>query len=111
MNPLARDMMKSLAVIAALVFIANNHSHAAVDNNYERSLARGSVEDVTPQQKYNTAIREAGGAYKENLRDCAQTATDVKACNREAKSTYDRDMADARRILGGGNANLAQRIY
>ena len=110
MNPIARDMMKCFAVIAALVFIVNNHSHAAVVGD-ESSLARGSVEDMTPQQKYNSAIREAGGAYKESLRDCAQTGTDVKACNREAKSTYDRDMADAKRLLTGGNGKVARRIY
>jgi hypothetical protein len=82
----------SLAVTAGLA-----RADAANDN---RSLEKGAVEDVTPQQKYQSAIREAGGAYKESLRDCAQVSgIDRPACTREAKATYDGDMAEARDLL------------
>ena len=66
----------------------------------EQALAKGAIEDQTPQQKYNTAIREAGGGYKEWLRDCNNGPADLKrACTAEAKATYDSDMARAKLIL------------
>ena len=65
-----------------------------------QSLERGAVADVTPQQKYQSAIREAGGAYKEWLGECMSlSAADQKVCRQEAKATYDADMAAAKQIL------------
>ena len=61
---------------------------------------RGAVADVTPQQKYRTAINEAGGGYKVYLEECSTlAAAERTACRRDAKSLYDRDMAAARQIL------------
>lgn len=66
----------------------------------ERLLERGAVADVTPQQRYRTAINEAGGGYKLWLAECAaMAASERTACRREAKVAYDRDMAAARAIL------------
>ena len=66
----------------------------------EQALARGAIEDVTPQQQYRTAIREAGGGHKEWLRECNNGPADLRrACTVEAKETYDRDMARAKLIL------------
>jgi hypothetical protein len=66
----------------------------------ERLLERGAVADMTPQQRYRTAINEAGGGYKLWLAECASmAATERTACRREAKVAYDRDMAAARAIL------------
>ena len=63
-------------------------------------IMRGAVADVTPQQKYRTAINEAGGGYKVYLEECAKlAAAERTACRRDAKSLYDRDMAAARQIL------------
>ncbi|MEP7156361.1 MAG: hypothetical protein ABI905_11350 [Betaproteobacteria bacterium] len=108
MNHFAKEMTKGAAIAAVLMMIfSNNPTHAATgedESYFARSLARGAVEDVTPQQKYRTAIREAGGGYKESQRECARAGGDVKSCLREAKATYDRDMAEARRILGGNGA-------
>ena len=68
----------------------------------DRELASTSIPDVTPQQQYRSAIREAGGAYKESLRECAGlSGTEKSNCVRDAKATYDRDMADARALLRG----------
>ena len=88
------------ALATALLSIFN-FAHAALGSN-EQSLAMGAVEDVTPQQKYRTAIREAGGGYKEWLRECDNMpSADRRACKLEAKATYDRDMAEAQMILRG----------
>jgi hypothetical protein len=66
----------------------------------ERLLERGSIPDTTPQQRYRTAINEAGGGYKVWLAECAaMPAAERAACRREAKVVYDRDMAAARAIL------------
>ena len=101
MNLIARRNNKIEMVVATVMFFATSFAHAA-STNYEQSLQRGAVEDVTSQQKYRTAIREAGGGYKESLRECVHAAgVDRRACTLEAKATYDRDMAEARIILGG----------
>ena len=66
----------------------------------ESLIMRGAVADVTPQQKYRTAINEAGGGYKVYLEECATLANAGRtACRRDAKSLYDRDMLAARQIL------------
>ena len=101
MKLIARRNIKIEMVVATLMFFAAGFAHAE-PINYELSLQRGAVEDVTPQQKYRTAIREAGGGYKESLRECARaTGIDRRSCTLEAKATYDRDMAEARMILRG----------
>ena len=88
-----------VALLATVCVAAVSVVHASVASD-EQSLRRGAVEDVTPQQKYQSAIREAGGAQKEALRECALAAPDARrACTREAKASYEREMADAKMIL------------
>lgn len=66
----------------------------------EQLLERGAVADMTPQQRYRTAINEAGGGYKLYLAECAAiAAAERTACRRDAKALYDRDMAAARAIF------------
>lgn len=68
----------------------------------EASLARGAVPDTTPQQRYQTAIREAGGGLKVSLEECrAMVAADRRACESQARARYQADMAKAKRILRG----------
>ena len=93
--------IKGAAALATALLVTTTSAYAAPGND-EQSLQRGAVEDVTPQQKYRSAIREAGGAYKESLRECDLTSGDARrACTREAKSAYERDMAEAKVILLG----------
>ena len=90
------------ALVLAAVLGASAGVVCASPASDEQALAKGAVEDVTPQQKYNTAIREAGGGYKEWLRECNNGPADLRrACSAEAKATYDRDMARAKLILAG----------
>ena len=66
----------------------------------EASLARGAVPDTTPQQRYQTAIREAGGGLKVSLAECREMASaDRKRCESEARGRYQADMAKARAML------------
>lgn len=102
MNQFAKHVKQNrqaAAMLATMLFTFAGFAHASAASD-EQSLRRGGVEDVMPQQKYRSAIREAGGAYKEALRECAQAARDNRRqCIREAKATYDSDMAQAKLIL------------
>jgi hypothetical protein len=99
MNQLIARNMKRAAVLATTLIFAATFAHATTASDTQ-SLDRGAIADVTPQQKYQSAIREAGGAYKESLRDCTQTASnDRQACVRDARNTYDHDMAQAKLLL------------
>ncbi len=87
---------KGWTLLAATFFVVAAVAHASPASD-EQSLQRGGVEDVTPQQKYQSAIREAGGAYKESLRECSQASIgDRVACASQAKATYNRDMEEAK---------------
>jgi hypothetical protein len=100
MNHNTKYTTPSIATLALVLCCLSYSLAQATPAADDRSLARGATEDVTPRQRYDSAIREAGGAYKESLRDCASApAAERPACVREAKATYDRDMADARRLL------------
>ena len=100
MNPLIQSRLRYAASLALALLAATTIANASPASD-ENSLQRGASEDVTAQQKYRSAIREAGGAYKEALRECDQQSgvESRRACTREAKATYDREMADARRII------------
>lgn len=64
----------------------------------EASLARGAVPDTTVQQRYQSAIREAGGGLKVSLEECKTVpqGKERKGCEAEARSRYQQDMANAR---------------
>ena len=97
MNQIAKHGKKG--VLRLWLLAAACVANAACANEAQ-SLERGAVADVTPQQKYQSAIREAGGAYKEWLRECMPlSAADQRACRQEAKASYDADMAAAKQIL------------
>jgi hypothetical protein len=90
----------STFLVSALLLVSASAVLAQPVAMEERLLERGAVEDATPQQKYRTAINEAGGGYKLYLEECASmAAAERTACRREAKAVYDRDMAAARQIL------------
>lgn len=85
--------------IAALALSA---SLAAAQRGDEASLARGAVPDTTPQQRYDTAIREAGGGLKVSLEECrSMAAAERRSCESQARARYQQDMANARAIRRG----------
>ena len=86
--------------LSAALLAAGSVAEAQPAARENSLIARGAVADVTPQQKYRTAINEAGGGYKVYLEECSTlAAAERTACRRDAKSLYDRDMAAARQIL------------
>ncbi|MBX9832751.1 MAG: hypothetical protein K2X78_06860 [Burkholderiaceae bacterium] len=73
---------------------------AAWAQSEEASLQRGSVADVTPQQRHQSAIREAGGGLKVSLEECrAMVPADRRSCESQARSRYTADMATAKAML------------
>jgi hypothetical protein len=93
-TPLSSFLASAILAVSASAALAQP---VAIE---EQLLARGAVADATPQQRYRTAINEAGGGYKLWLAECAaMAAAERTACRREAKAAYDRDMAAARAIL------------
>ncbi|MFY3386533.1 hypothetical protein [Paracidovorax sp. MALMAid1276] len=66
----------------------------------EASLQRGAQPDTTGQQRYQSAIREAGGGLKVSLAECAAMgAAERRSCEPQARSRYQRDMAAAKVYL------------
>lgn len=73
---------------------------AGAQTGDEASLARGAVPDTTPQQRYQTAIREAGGGLKVSLEECrAMASAERRSCESQARARYQSDMAKARAML------------
>lgn len=66
----------------------------------EASLARGATPDTTPRQRYQSAIREAGGGLKVSLEECRTLeVAERKACESQARTRYQSDMAAAQALL------------
>jgi hypothetical protein len=71
----------------------------------EASLPRGASPDATPQQRYQTAIREAGGGLKVSLEECRTlVAVERKGCESTARARYKADMDAARAMLRNPDA-------
>lgn len=72
----------------------------AMAQSDEVSLQRGAQPDTTPQQRYQTAIREAGGGLKVSLQECAAMGSaERRSCESQARSRYQADMAAAKAML------------
>ena len=57
-------------------------------------------EDVTPQQRYQTARKEAGAALQEALLECARLDRQAKAaCVDDARARHAQDIGDAKKAL------------
>ncbi|MCM2347799.1 MAG: hypothetical protein NDI95_14365 [Acidovorax soli] len=87
-----------LLAAAAWVVAGTMSVSAFAQGGAEASLMRGAVPDTTAQQRYQSAIREAGGGLKISLEECKAMpqGKERKGCEAEARSRYQQDMADAR---------------
>ena len=74
------------------------------------SLERADVPDTTPQQRYRSAIREAGGGLKVSLEECRALAAERKACEAQARARYQADMAEARALLRNPQAGPVNEV-
>lgn len=95
----------SLLFAAALTLGGMSIAPAAWAQSEEASLERGAVADVTPKQRYQSAIREAGGGLKVSLEECrAMAASERRGCESQARSRYQADMAAAKAMLRNPSA-------
>lgn len=94
-----------MVAVALVVGVFSATPSSALAQGDEASLQRGAMEDMTPQQRYNTAIREAGGGMKVSLEECRAMATaERRACETQARARYQADMAAAKEFLRNPNA-------
>lgn len=94
-----RCTLAALAVTMALPGLA------LAQGRGQQELDRGAMPDRTPQQRYNSAVREAGGGMKIGMAECrGQAGGSRKACEQEVQSRYKADMSAAREMLRNPNA-------
>jgi hypothetical protein len=75
-------------------------AYAAMETVDASDPPRWYQEDVTPQQRYQTARKEAGAALNEALVECARLDRPAKvACVSEARARHAQDINDAKRAL------------
>jgi len=94
-----------MVAVALAVGVFSATPSSALAQGDEASLQRGAMEDMTPQQRYSTAIREAGGGMRVSLEECRAMATaERRACEAQARARYQADMAAAKEFLRNPNA-------
>lgn len=106
-EPLTPSMRPAslLAAIALVAGVLAASPSLVLAQGDEASLQRGAVADMTPQQRYNTAIREAGGGMKVALEECrALAGAERRSCEAQARARYQADMAAAKEFLRNPNA-------
>lgn len=97
MNPFAK-ICRSVFSATAMATLLGAAGMASAQN-YEASLDRGARADSTPEQRYQSALREAGGGLKLSLAECKnQAAAERKACEAQARANYKQDMEMAREM-------------
>lgn len=101
-----KNRISWLAPLAAAAMLSS--PFAASAQNYEASLERGARPDTTPEQRYRTAIREAGGGLKLALAACREEPSERASCERQARATYKDDMAFARELRRNPDARPVQ---
>lgn len=94
----------ALVATAALLVL----SSAASAQSDEASLERGARADTTAEQRYQTAVREAGGGLKVALSECKIQAAERKACEAQARQNHKRDMEYARNLRRNPEARPPQ---
>ncbi len=92
-----KPSMARYAFCAALLpAVALGSVAIAQTQPYAAALERTEVPDTTPQQRYQSAIREAGGGLKVGLEECRAQAQARKSCEAQARARYQADMAQAK---------------
>jgi hypothetical protein len=95
--------MQRKHILAVSLLVASMSGLTAFAGDAEptdKDVARWSTPDTTPQQRYETSKKEAIAAYQQALGDCrALSGKEKSECTREAKSSYEQDLAGAKKQL------------
>jgi hypothetical protein len=95
--------MNSKHALALTLFIASLAALPASAGDAvptPKDEARWDTPDTTPQQRYETARKEAAAAYQQALADCkALSGAEKSSCVKEAKANFEHDSAEAKKVL------------
>ena len=94
-------MGTELKLIVAAAFACACAFAAVAEEHVGKHLERGEPArwwqpDDTPEKREATRIKEAKAALAEALKDCRESATDRKACEKDARDSYRADLEAAR---------------
>jgi hypothetical protein len=106
----------ALAAATLTISMATAQAQSAGDQNVDSAtankqaaeVARGGParwyqEDATPAARLRTLQKEIGAALHEAQNACRKVpAAERGSCNKEARTTYQQDMAGARDMAAGG---------
>ncbi len=89
-----------LAVLALLVVAPIAARSAPGLSDRSADPKRWYQEDTTPQQHWQTSLKEANAALHEALQDCKlKKGAERSSCQREARQRYQDDLAQAKESL------------
>ncbi|MES2319430.1 MAG: hypothetical protein V4631_18270 [Pseudomonadota bacterium] len=117
MNLMQSALLRALLACSALAMAGAVHAQAAGDQNVPAATAqkqaaeisrgdppRWHQEDSTPAARLRTIRKEIAAGLQENLGACrALPAAERSACVREARATYQLEMAGARARAASGS--------
>lgn len=91
-------MHKQLRIaLVCLSVLGCGTAFAEATTSAEKDPKQWSTPDATPQDRYETAKKEAAAAYQEALADCRSLRGAEKAsCTKEAQAAYNKDLAAAK---------------
>ena len=94
MHNTTRHLLRAL--LAGICFLTLTSGHAQTSAPQAGDPARWYVDDATAQQQLRTLRKEIGAAFQEAQAECKRMpAADRGACMKEARATYQQDMANA----------------
>ena len=107
MHSMPRIFLFTAAVLLLAAALQSAHAEALWQERTaeqdDRIVARTVIPDLTPQQRYQTAVSEAAGGLKLNLGACKDVAAGERgACAQQAQTIYRQDMVNARAVLRAG---------
>ena len=117
MTPIPRTMLGALLACGALILAGAAQAQASGDQNIPAATAqkqaaeisrgdpaRWHQEDTTPAARLRTIRKEIAAGLQENLGACrALPAPERKACVRDARATFQLEMAGARARAATGS--------
>ncbi len=88
-------------VLTASLFCLAPLAWSAPTGDDAAALAKGAQPDATAEQRYQSAVREAGGALKASLAECQGLSEGARreGCRNEARKRHQEDMSEARALM------------
>jgi hypothetical protein len=85
------------SLLAAGVLITQS---SRAEESFQADPPRWTIEDTTPQARYQTSMKEAEAAFREAQAECRRmSGAERNACMRDAREHHQADLMDARKRL------------